>query len=943
MDRKPIQFRTDQKGLDVDPTNGAIIKGNDGYTPLTFKNQIDPTYILSPTGLVSYAMPGQEHTVIPGSPIVEIPANTLDTFNYSNTNNMNNMQYAQAGGGAAAADQQKQQIIQMVAQGLQQGADPKKIMQELVNMGMPIKQAQQIVMAIAQQIQGSQEEQVAQQQEEEMMQQDQQMGMAEMGGEPCFDCFDHYNPSPQAQNLNWYYKGAGGNTGYMMDDLYQPGRQVKTKSESPNYEPNWFARRTSVPGQVLGAIGNTLPYFGSIMGKGIYDIAFNGGKPTHVPNTDITYDDLSYYMMNRRYLNQDPNSTYDKIIQNLTPEELEQISGPIFKGGGEAFPQAQTYLPYDRPHETTPNFMLELGGESDINKIYQMMKDGGMDYDPKKKKGSRFTGIDEFAKYLNGGSLPKAQYDGELNGNDQRYYDFGAGEEEMMQNMYPRQTNTPEQDAQELQDLQAFDQKQGNTFNDPNAYPPYTADQIVPPSGDEYSGTIPGTLYPWTKKGMRNAKRFERRSERNPEYALTHRPEFGNYSNTTNQPPANNQNPNKPTNNNPNNPNNNNPSNPSNPNTPTQGSSTSYNYNQNNQGNNNTNTQGNTNWMQNAGVDPRAIIAANQAGSLVTQLAGNKAGAALGLLGMVGNAASGFGRLGRDKFKMNLGIPGKRWDVKAYNNSANIAAAGLFGGFGQGNQGQSNQGQGTQSTQGSNVYPQTGPNPNYVPYRMDQEDDPNKWGRIPSSTTNTYPQTGPNPNQVPYRMDQEDDPNKFGTYSTGSPTAGFMPSLTGKKEGGNLNRYMFGNTTGDFKYVTHGPMFSNFGDTLTNSAFVSGINRGMMINKEGEDYAKLQDNSNTISNRLGYKGAAAKTPTVNGTPSPVGTINYMGMNAYSPGNQNFAFNTYASRTLNQGKMGGSILDNYEDGSEVDLSGLTPEEQRAFIQSIMEAGGSVEYI
>ena len=233
MDRKPIQFRTDQKGLDVDPTNGAIIKGNDGYTPLTFKNQIDPTYILSPTGLVSYAMPGEEHTVIPGSPIVEIPANTLDTFNYSNTNNMNNMQYAQAGGGAAAADQQKQQIIQMVTQGLQQGADPKKIMQELVNMGMPIKQAQQIVMAVAQQMQGSQEEQAAQQQEEEMMQQDQQMGMAEMGGEPCFDCFDHYNPSPQAQNLNWYYKGAGGNTGYMMDDLYALGGNTVLQSD-PN-------------------------------------------------------------------------------------------------------------------------------------------------------------------------------------------------------------------------------------------------------------------------------------------------------------------------------------------------------------------------------------------------------------------------------------------------------------------------------------------------------------------------------------------------------------------------------------------------------------------------------------------------------------------------------------------------------------------------------------
>lgn len=213
-------------------------------------------------------------------------------------------------------------------------------------------------------------------------------------------------------------KKSGGNT-YMMDDLYQPGRQVKTKPEPPNYQPNWLARRTSVPGQILAGIGNTLPYFGSIMGKGVYDIAFNGGKPAYVPNTDITYDDLSYYMMNRRYLNQDPNPTYDKIIQNLTPEELEQISGPIFKGGGqsfnEAFPQAQTYLPYDRPGETRPNFMFaeggdtddQWGGQPDIDQIYNVMKKGGMAKDPKKKNGKDWDPNDFLSYMRSGGGLKK--------------------------------------------------------------------------------------------------------------------------------------------------------------------------------------------------------------------------------------------------------------------------------------------------------------------------------------------------------------------------------------------------------------------------------------------------------------------------------------------------------------------------------------------------------
>jgi hypothetical protein len=162
---------------------------------------------------------------------------------------------------------------------------------------------------------------------------------------------------------------------------YQKGKQ--TGKKIPNYEPNWLARRTSVPGQILAGIGNTLPYLGSIMGKGVYDIGYgllHEGAPAWVKNAPVTYDDLSYYMMNRRYLNQDPNPTYDKIIQNLSPEELERISGPMFKEGGEAFPQAQTYLPYSRlkrfaqggPDKPVKGKMDPSGGdlsEEDLAKI----------------------------------------------------------------------------------------------------------------------------------------------------------------------------------------------------------------------------------------------------------------------------------------------------------------------------------------------------------------------------------------------------------------------------------------------------------------------------------------------------------------------------------------------------------------------------------------------
>ncbi len=389
MDRKPIHFRTDQQGLDVDPTNGAIIKGRDGYTPLTFKNQIDHTYILSPTGDVIFAQPGQENVVVPGNMAVEIPANSLGTFNYSNSDKMNTMQYAQEGG--ASSDQQ-QKIISMVAQGLQQGADPKQIMQELVKMGMSVEQAQGLVTAVAKELQASQEEQVSQEDEQDMMQQDQeQMGMAEMGGQPCIDCFDNYNPSPQAQNLNWYYKANGG-TAYMMDDLYEAGGQ-------------------SLPKAGLGNLGNFLGGFGN-MG----DSMMGMGNPINNP----MYSDLYGKSDKEGMLMQ--QAMNGQIPINQLPANLQvQMQGALgaMKAGGEAFPQAQTYLPYDRGGETVPNFMFEMGGQSNIDELYQILKEGGMDHNPKKKKKGKFGSVNDFAKYVNGGSLPKA-VDG-INYNDPNY------------------------------------------------------------------------------------------------------------------------------------------------------------------------------------------------------------------------------------------------------------------------------------------------------------------------------------------------------------------------------------------------------------------------------------------------------------------------------------------------------------------------------------------
>ena len=49
---------------------------------------------------------------------------------------------------------QQQQIIQEVAQALQQGAQPEQVAQQLVQMGIPQDQAVQVIQAVAEQLQG---------------------------------------------------------------------------------------------------------------------------------------------------------------------------------------------------------------------------------------------------------------------------------------------------------------------------------------------------------------------------------------------------------------------------------------------------------------------------------------------------------------------------------------------------------------------------------------------------------------------------------------------------------------------------------------------------------------------------------------------------------------------------------------------------------------------
>lgn len=338
----------------------TVIKGKKGKTPITMQGIQYPMIALDKYG-VTFQQPDlqqPDQQTQQASPTYNYMSGTVVELPYipGSTKKDDEMPKAQRGG---SQEQQIQQLIAMYAQ--MKGVSPEEIIKQLQQ--LPKDQQQKALQSIAQEVQqamaqqqqqqqmGQQQEVGPEQQEAMMGQQDQEnpqeqeqemagQGMMEEGGEPCFGCYDHYNPSPQAQNLNWYYKKQGGPF----------------------------------------AVANTYP-------------------------TDwASYSGNQYAIGGNTVLQSDPN--------------------------------AQTYLPYMRKGETRPNFMFaeggdttdQWGGQSDIDRAYQMMKKGGFAMNPKKKKGGKFNHLDEFRKYLEkGGGLKKYKYDNSQTGNEPRYYKPGVG------------------------------------------------------------------------------------------------------------------------------------------------------------------------------------------------------------------------------------------------------------------------------------------------------------------------------------------------------------------------------------------------------------------------------------------------------------------------------------------------------------------------------------
>ena len=328
---------THPEGQNLFPGQITAIEGYPHGTSITMKNT-KPQIALTPYG-ASYMQPDMEYKFA-GNTVVELP-------------------HAQMGG----QDQQQQlmQMIQMYAE--MKGMKPEELIQKIQS--LPQDQQQQAIQSIAQEVQQAMaEQQQAQQQQgmmgqqgEEGMGQEEQMmeqGMMSHGGEPCIECFDHYNPSPQAQDLNWYYKATGGEA-FPQANMYP--------EDWASYSGNQYQKGKQV----------------------------NNSSKSYFPTTKNLIKAGTFGALSKDY--------WELFKQNNLGIQPQQH----LEDGGEAFPQAQTYLPNDRPHETRPNFMFQTGGQSDIDQIYKIMKKGGMDYNPKKKKGGKFDHLKAFNEYLQGG------------------------------------------------------------------------------------------------------------------------------------------------------------------------------------------------------------------------------------------------------------------------------------------------------------------------------------------------------------------------------------------------------------------------------------------------------------------------------------------------------------------------------------------------------------
>ena len=389
---------THPEGQNLFPNQITTIEGYPHGTSITMKNT-KPQIALTPYG-ASYMMPDM-HYKFAGNTVVELPQ-------------------AQMGGGDPQQDQ-LMQVIQMYAQMKQM--DPNELIQKIQS--LPQEQQQQAIQSIAQEVQQAMAQQQQAQAPEGDMSSQQMMGqnmpqeeMMSHGGEPCIECFDNYNPSPQAQDLNWYYKATGGeafpqaNT-YPEDWASYSGNQYAQGGEAfpqaQTYLPNDRPHETR-PNFMFQAGGMKEEY-------GPYKDSAPGGAD----RTKMTRD--QYLALRKQY--GDALSKYGQNYMSfdeydkLTPEQSNLLMHQTYDeqpstGLWENIQDTGSLIGNSARHLFNKTFdtHFQAGGQSDIDRAYQIMKKGGMDYNPRKKKGGKFNHLDEFQKYLKNEKKGKKFQDG---------------------------------------------------------------------------------------------------------------------------------------------------------------------------------------------------------------------------------------------------------------------------------------------------------------------------------------------------------------------------------------------------------------------------------------------------------------------------------------------------------------------------------------------------
>lgn len=202
---------------------------------------------------------------------------------------------------------QQEQLIQMVAQALQQGASPEEIMQKLVEMGVPQDQAMQVIQMVAEQLQGSQE-----QMPEEM---EQQMPMAQMGMGMSGSDFEEFGFNGQ-NPLNPYYAGiydpneAKQANASLVEGLYGSAQQMFSKpiAKKQQRDAEFYEKMQKLQDMITSAETPTARYGGRYQDQGAVQ------QPSFY---DDAMEQYNWFMQNPDSWAGDPDMTNEDGSLNL--------------------------------------------------------------------------------------------------------------------------------------------------------------------------------------------------------------------------------------------------------------------------------------------------------------------------------------------------------------------------------------------------------------------------------------------------------------------------------------------------------------------------------------------------------------------------------------------------------------------------------------------------